>query len=81
AVDQDVIDDLAKGVTKAQGHFEDGKKGWKNMRLTKVFGDTFEALIGAVYVDAGFELGPVHEVLQRTLILFVDENEVVVAEV
>ncbi|KAF9163461.1 Dicer-like protein 2 [Mortierella sp. AD011] len=46
------------------------------LRITKSLGDAMESLIGAVFVDAGFDLGATHEMLSQTLIPFVERGEV-----
>ncbi|KAG0010100.1 hypothetical protein BGZ80_001788 [Entomortierella chlamydospora] len=46
------------------------------LEIKKSLGDAMEALIGAVFVDAGFDLRATHEMLSRTLIPFVEKGEV-----
>ncbi|KAF9997384.1 Dicer-like protein 1 [Entomortierella chlamydospora] len=48
--------------------------GWYNLNINKILGDAMEALIGAVFVDGGFVLEPVQEILNRTLVPFVERS-------
>ncbi|KAF9351660.1 Dicer-like protein 1 [Mortierella sp. AD094] len=47
---------------------------WLSLDLDKTLGDAMEALIGAVFVDGGFAIEPVQEILSRTLVPFVDRS-------
>ncbi|KAF9997431.1 Dicer-like protein 2 [Entomortierella chlamydospora] len=77
AVDEQVIrDEITECVAKVHDRILNGVRGWENMNLSKVLGDAFEAVVGALSVDAGFELRPMRGVLGRILIPFVEENDV-----
>ncbi|KAF9167082.1 Dicer-like protein 1, partial [Mortierella sp. AD010] len=65
ADDQDTRDGVVTGVAKVHDRMANGVRGWEQMNLPKVLGDTFEAVIGAIFVDAKFELLPVCEGLKR----------------
>ncbi|KAF9109446.1 Dicer-like protein 1 [Mortierella sp. AM989] len=56
---------------------ERGQRNWLGMKLYKVLADTMEAIIGAIFVDCGFELEPVREVLRRTLVPFIEGGGIV----
>ncbi|KAF9997385.1 hypothetical protein BGZ80_009048 [Entomortierella chlamydospora] len=46
--------------------------GWFDLGLDKTLRDGTEVLIGAVFVDEGFAIKPVRDILIRGLVLFVD---------
>lgn len=47
---------------------------WLNFNPPKILSDVVESLIGAVFVDAGFNLDPVEELFDRLLKPFLDEH-------
>ncbi|KAF9110948.1 Dicer-like protein 1 [Mortierella sp. AM989] len=68
---------LNREAAKVVSQRENGLTSWRGTHLNKSLGDTMEAMIGAVFVDSGFvdsgfDLQPVREVLRRTLVPFVD---------
>ncbi|KAF9344451.1 hypothetical protein BGX26_004352 [Mortierella sp. AD094] len=54
---------------------ETGETDWTDLYLSKTLGDAMEALVGAIFVDAGFALGPIQDVLCRILYPFVDGSD------
>ncbi|KAF9360812.1 hypothetical protein BGX26_007574 [Mortierella sp. AD094] len=63
----------ASGVAEMR---ESGEANWSRLGLHKVLGDAMEALVGAIFVDAGFDLRPVEDVLGRTVFQFVDCSDI-----
>ncbi|KAF9354281.1 Dicer-like protein 1 [Mortierella sp. AD094] len=55
---------------------ETGNTDWTDLHLSKKLGDAMEALVGVIFVDAGFSLGPVQDVLSRTLYPFIDGSDI-----
>ena len=53
---------------------DSGVTDWKGLGLSKVLGDAMEALIVAIFVDSGFDLETVQEVLSLILYQFVDRS-------
>ncbi|KAF9359998.1 Dicer-like protein 2 [Mortierella sp. AD094] len=49
-----------------------GVTDWTKLKLGKTLGDAMEALVGAIFVDAGFDLAPVQDILSSILYPFVD---------
>ncbi|KAF9349061.1 Dicer-like protein 2 [Mortierella sp. AD094] len=50
---------LKQDALKVYGRQDSEENGWADLGLSKILGDVFEALVGAVFVDSGFELRPV----------------------
>jgi len=46
---------------------------WKNLGIRKTYGDLFESLVGAVFVDRGFQFDqPVHSIFEKMLKHLID---------
>lgn len=53
---------------------KDKKEYWNDLKAPKVLGDIIESLMGAVYVDNGFDLKPCMDLFERWLKPILDER-------
>ncbi|KAF9433353.1 Dicer-like protein 1, partial [Entomortierella beljakovae] len=64
--------DFEGAIMEAKAEIASGKE-LESIRVSKSLGDAMEAIIGGIFLDSGFSLVPIREVLNRTLFPYVSK--------